>query len=57
MGKRDIQDFTANLHFGESISDDYAIVHPFPNVIIDFSTTVADGDGEPCRMTFTRAKG
>lgn len=35
-------------------SCDYAIVHPFPNVTIDFPTTVADGEGEPCRMTITR---
>ncbi len=35
---------------------DYAIVHPFPNVSIDFPTTVADGQGEPCRMTITRKK-
>ncbi|MCF0120086.1 MAG: L-2-amino-thiazoline-4-carboxylic acid hydrolase [Oscillospiraceae bacterium] len=33
---------------------DYGIVHPFPNVEIDFPTTVADGEGEPCRMTITR---
>ena len=35
---------------------DYAIVHPFPHVTIDFPTTVADGEGEPCRMTITRVK-
>ena len=35
---------------------DYAIVHPFPHVTIDFPTTVADGKGEPCRMTITRVK-
>ncbi|MCI8549700.1 MAG: L-2-amino-thiazoline-4-carboxylic acid hydrolase [Lachnospiraceae bacterium] len=35
---------------------DYAIVHPFPHVEIDFPTTVADGKGEPCRMTITRKK-
>ena len=33
---------------------DYAIVHPFPHVAIEFPTTVADGKGEPCRMTITR---
>ena len=33
---------------------DYAICHPFPNVEIDFPTTIADGEGEPCRMTITR---
>ena len=33
---------------------DYAICHPFPHVTIDFPTTVADGKGEPCRMTITR---
>lgn len=33
---------------------DYAIVHPFPHCTIDFPTTVADGEGEPCRMTITR---
>lgn len=32
---------------------DYAIVHPFPHCTIDFPTTVADGEGEPCRMTIT----
>ncbi len=36
---------------------DYAIIHPFPHVAIDFPTTVADGEGEPCRMTITRADG
>lgn len=35
---------------------DYAIVHPFPNVTIDFPTTVAEGEGQPCRMTITRCK-
>ena len=35
---------------------DYAICHPFPHVEIDFPTTVADGEGEPCRMTITRKK-
>jgi hypothetical protein len=33
---------------------DYAIVEPFPNVAIDFPTTVADGEGKPCAMTITR---
>ena len=33
---------------------DYAICHPFPHVEIDFPTTVADGEGEPCRMVITR---
>jgi len=32
------------------------IVHPFPNVSINFPTAVADGQGEPCRMTRTRRK-
>ena len=35
---------------------DYAIVHPFPHVDIDFPPTVADGQGEPCRMTIKRVK-
>ena len=35
---------------------DYAICHPFPNVEIDFPTTIADGEGEPCRMTITAKK-
>lgn len=33
---------------------DYAICEPFPNVDIDFPTTVADGEGQPCAMTITR---
>ena len=33
---------------------DYAICHPFPHVTVDFPTTVADGEGEPCRMVITR---
>jgi len=33
---------------------DYAICHPFPHVGIDFPTTIADGEGEPCRMVITR---
>jgi len=33
---------------------DYGIVEAFPNVGIDFPTTVADGEGQPCRMTITR---
>ena len=32
---------------------DYAIVHPFTHCKIEFPTTVADGEGEPCRMTIT----
>lgn len=35
---------------------DYAICHPFPNVEIDFPTTVADGEGFGCAMTITRKK-
>ena len=35
---------------------DYGICHAFPNVGISFPTTVADGEGEPCRMTITRVK-
>ncbi len=35
---------------------DYAICEPFPNVEIDFPTTVADGQGQPCAMTITRKK-
>ena len=35
---------------------DYAICEPFPNVDIDFPTTVADGEGQPCAMTITRVK-
>lgn len=35
---------------------DYAICHPFPNVDIDFPTTVADGEGFGCAMTITRKK-
>lgn len=35
---------------------DYAICEPFPNVEIDFPTTVADGKGEGCAMTITRKK-
>ena len=33
---------------------DYAICEPFPNVSIDFPTTVADGEGKECAMTITR---
>ena len=33
---------------------DYAICAPFPNVEIDFPTTVADGEGHGCAMTITR---
>ena len=33
---------------------DYAICAPFPNVEIDFPTTVADGEGKGCAMTITR---
>ncbi len=35
---------------------DYAICHPFPNVEIDFPTTIADGEGKGCAMTITRKK-
>lgn len=35
---------------------DYAICEPFPNVKIDFPTTVADGEGKGCAMTITRKK-
>ncbi len=35
---------------------DYAIVEPFPNVEIEFPTTIADGEGCPCAMTITRKK-
>lgn len=35
---------------------DYAICHPFPNVEIDFPTTIADGEGHGCAMTITRKK-
>lgn len=35
---------------------DYAICEPFPNVTIEFPTTVADGKGQPCAMTITRKK-
>lgn len=35
---------------------DYAICEPFPNVDIDFPTTVADGEGQGCAMTITRKK-
>ncbi len=35
---------------------DYAICAPFPNVKIEFPTTVADGEGQPCAMTITRKK-
>lgn len=35
---------------------DYAICHPFPNVEINFPTTVADGEGHGCAMTITRIK-
>jgi hypothetical protein len=35
---------------------DYGICAPFPNVEIDFPTTVADGCGQPCAMTITRKK-
>lgn len=35
---------------------DYAICAPFPNVEIDFPTTVADGEGQGCAMTITRKK-
>lgn len=33
---------------------DYAICEPFPNVEIDFPTTIADGEGHGCAMTITR---
>lgn len=33
---------------------DYAICKPFTNVEIDFPTTIADGEGQPCAMTITR---
>jgi hypothetical protein len=36
------------------IACDYGIVEPFKDVVIDFPTTVADGEGEPCRMTIRR---
>lgn len=35
---------------------DYAICAPFPNVDIEFPTTVADGEGKGCAMTITRKK-
>lgn len=35
---------------------DYAICSPFPNVEIDFPTTVAEGEGKGCAMTITRKK-
>lgn len=35
---------------------DYAICAPFPNVEIDFPTTVADGEGHGCAMIITRKK-
>lgn len=35
---------------------DYAICKPFPNVEIDFPTTIADGEGKPCAMTITRKR-
>jgi hypothetical protein len=35
---------------------DYAICYPFPNVEINFPTTVADGEGNGCAMTITRIK-
>ncbi len=35
---------------------DYAICEPFPNVDIEFPTTVADGEGHGCAMTITRKK-
>ncbi|WP_405380035.1 L-2-amino-thiazoline-4-carboxylic acid hydrolase [Phascolarctobacterium sp.] len=35
---------------------DYAICEPFPNVEIDFPTTIADGEGKGCAMTITRKK-
>ena len=35
---------------------DDAICEPFPNVEIDFPTTVADGEGQGCAMTITRKK-
>ncbi len=36
---------------------DYAICAAFPNVDIDFPTTIADGEGHGCAMTITRKKG
>ena len=33
---------------------DYAICEPFPNVKIEFPTTIADGEGCGCAMTITR---
>lgn len=33
---------------------DYAICAAFPNVDIDFPTTIADGEGKGCAMTITR---
>lgn len=35
---------------------DYAICAAFPQVTIDFPTTVADGEGKGCAMTITRKK-
>ena len=50
--KAEIKDFCRDM-IGAC---DYAIVHPFKQAEIDFPTTVADGEGEPCRMTITRPK-
>jgi len=38
------------------IACDYGIVEPFEDVEISFPSTVADGQGEPCRMIIERRK-
>ncbi|MDD7380606.1 MAG: L-2-amino-thiazoline-4-carboxylic acid hydrolase [Succiniclasticum sp.] len=35
---------------------DYAICAAFPNVEIDFPTTIADGEGKGCAMTITQKR-
>lgn len=50
VSKEEIKDFCRDM-LGHC---DYAICHPFPNVEIDFPTTVADGEGHGCAMTIIR---
>ncbi len=38
------------------IACDYGIVEAFEGIEIDFPTTVADGEGQPCRMVIRKSK-
>lgn len=50
LSKEDIKMFCRDM-LGHC---DYAICAAFPNVDIDFPTTIADGEGKGCAMTITR---